>query len=108
MSPRVTGLSHGLGQQWSPMIHMPPQPAFDAYHRWLGIPPKDQPPHHYRLLGLELFESDVDVIEAAANRQMVYVLHWATGEHAAMAQRLLNELSAARRLPARFGEKGGL
>jgi hypothetical protein len=31
---------------------------FDAYHRCLGIPPKDQPPNHYRLLGLELFESE--------------------------------------------------
>ena len=31
--------------------------TFDAYHEWLGIPPKDQPPNHYRLLGIELFES---------------------------------------------------
>lgn len=23
---------------------------FDPYHKWLGIPPKDQPPNHYRLL----------------------------------------------------------
>jgi hypothetical protein len=28
----------------------------DPYDEWLGIPPKDQPPNHYRLLGLELFE----------------------------------------------------
>jgi hypothetical protein len=71
------------------------QPAFDAYYKWLGIPPKDQPPNHYRLLGLELFESDVEVIEAAANRQMAYLRQCATGEHAAAAQRLLDELSAA-------------
>ena len=32
--------------------------SFDAYHRWLGIPSKDQPPNHYRLLTLEPFESD--------------------------------------------------
>ena len=69
---------------------------FDAYYKWLGIPPKDQPPDHYRLLGLQLFESDVDVIEAAANRQMAYVQQRATGEHAAISQKLLNELSAAR------------
>ena len=27
--------------------------AFDPYHKWLGIPPKQQPPDHYRLLGVE-------------------------------------------------------
>jgi hypothetical protein len=25
---------------------------FDPYHRWLGIPPQEQPPNHYRLLAL--------------------------------------------------------
>ena len=28
--------------------------TLDPYHRWLGIQPKDQPPNHYRLLGVEL------------------------------------------------------
>ena len=32
--------------------------GFDPYHKWLGIPPQDQPPNHYRLLGVELFETD--------------------------------------------------
>ena len=47
----------------------PPNDAerFDPYHRWLAIPPKDQPPNHYRLLGVELFEADPDVIENAAD-----------------------------------------
>ncbi|HQU45105.1 MAG TPA: hypothetical protein PK867_19985 [Pirellulales bacterium] len=39
--------------------------AFDPYHKWLGIPPKDQPPNHYRLLGIELFEEDLEVIDLA-------------------------------------------
>ena len=69
---------------------------FDAYHKWLGIPPKDQPPNHYRLLAIELFESDPDVIDSAANRQMAYVQQRAIGEHIAISQKLLNELSAAR------------
>lgn len=30
---------------------------FDPYHKWLGIPPEEQPPHYYRLLGIKLFES---------------------------------------------------
>jgi hypothetical protein len=29
--------------------------AFDAYYQWLGISPKDQPPNHYRLLGIDVF-----------------------------------------------------
>lgn len=69
---------------------------FDPYHKWLGIPPKEQPPNHYRLLALALFESDPDVIDAAANRQMAYLQQRATGEHAELAQKLLNEVSAAR------------
>lgn len=44
------------------------QESFDPYYRWLGIPPKHQPPNHYRLLGLELFENDVEVIRDAAER----------------------------------------
>ena len=69
---------------------------FDPYHKWLGIPPKEQPPHHYRLLGVELFETDADVIDAAANRQMAYLQSCATGPHMALSQKLLNEMAAAR------------
>ncbi len=69
---------------------------FDPYHKWLGIPPKDQPPNYYRLLAIDLFESDPEVIDAAANRQMAYVQQRATGEHTAESQKLLNELAAAR------------
>ncbi len=45
-----------------------PDPPFDPYHKWLGIPAKDQPANHYRLLGLDLFEADAEVIESAAMR----------------------------------------
>ena len=71
-------------------------PVFDAYHAWLGIPAKDHPLNHYRLLGLELFESNLDVIEAAADRQMGFVRQYQSGEHAADAARILNELAIAR------------
>ena len=40
--------------------------AFDPYYTWLAIPPADQPPHHYRLLGIEPLESDRDVMLSAA------------------------------------------
>jgi WD40 repeat protein/tetratricopeptide (TPR) repeat protein len=69
---------------------------FDVYHKWLGIPPSEQPPNQYRLLGVSLFESDPEVIDAAANRQMSYVQGFANSEHAAASQAMLNELSEAR------------
>jgi hypothetical protein len=73
--------------------------AFDAYHKWLGIPPSDSAnggPHHYRLLGLALFESDPDVIQAAADRQMAHVQTYKNGPQAPLSQKLLNEISAAK------------
>ena len=70
--------------------------AFDAYHKWLSIPPHEQPPDHYRLLGLGLFESDPDVIQAAADRQMAHVQTYKNGPHADLSQKLLNEISAAK------------
>lgn len=68
---------------------------FDPYHRWLGIPQSEQPPHHYRLLGIGLFEDDPEVIQSAADRQMAHVRTFQMGRFAADSQRLLNELSAA-------------
>src|SRR5271156_1608401 len=69
---------------------------FDPYHKWLAIPPGEQPPHHYRLLGVAPFEADLDVIEAAADRQMTYIRQCATGQYVKESQQILNELSAAR------------
>ncbi len=69
---------------------------FDPYYKWLGIPPKDQPPNHYRLLGIEIFEADSDVIDTAANKQMAYIQGCANGPHLPLSQKLLNEIAAAR------------
>jgi hypothetical protein len=70
--------------------------SFDPYHKWLGISPKDQPPNHYRLLAIELFERDADVIEGAADRVMGHLRTFQAGLHSAHSQRLLNECAAAR------------
>lgn len=70
--------------------------GFDAYHKWLGIQPAEQPPDHYRLLGVARFESDREVVSAAADRQMAHVKSFAAGQHAAASQALLNELAKAR------------
>ncbi len=69
---------------------------FDPYYVWLGIPPKNQPPDHYRLLGIEAFEPDLRVIESAADRQMAHVKTFQTGKNGADSQRVLNHLSQAR------------
>ncbi len=70
--------------------------SFDAYRKWLGIPREEQPPNHYRLLGIGLFESDVDVISNAADRQMAHVRSFQIGRHSELSQQILNELSGAR------------
>ncbi|QGJ69243.1 Hypothetical protein PBC10988_9130 [Planctomycetales bacterium 10988] len=69
---------------------------FDPYHRWLGISKAQQPPHHYRLLGLELFESDREVIRDAAERQTTHIRKYRLGPYAEDSQRLLNEISKAK------------
>ncbi|HEX5102739.1 MAG TPA: hypothetical protein VFV87_02950 [Pirellulaceae bacterium] len=70
---------------------------FDPYRKWLGIPSREQPPHHYRLLGIALFEDDPDVIENAATRQMTHVRTFQTSkQHGPLSQRILTELSAAK------------
>ncbi len=72
---------------------MPKQ--FNAYHAWLGIPVEEQPPNHYRLLGIPLFESSDDVIQNGLDQRMAHVKSFTIGPHAAESQRLLKELSQA-------------
>jgi len=68
---------------------------FDPYYQWLGIPPKDQPPNHYRLLGIEQFEENVDVISRAADRQIAHVRTFQSGPQGRESQELLNKIAQA-------------
>jgi len=68
---------------------------FDPYHRWLGIPPEEQPPDHYRLLGVSRFETDREVISNASDQRMTHLRTFSAGKRSADSQRLLNEVSAA-------------
>lgn len=70
--------------------------TFDPYHRWLGIPPKDRPPNCYRLLGIDLFEADVEVIRDAAEQRMAHVRTYQLGQYSELSQKILNELAAAK------------
>ncbi len=71
--------------------------GFDPYHQWLGISPKDQPPNHYRLLGLDRFESDPEVIGNVADLCMGFVRTFRAGEHSGLSRQILDELAAARK-----------
>ena len=56
--------------------------SFDPYYDWLGIPPAESAgggPNHYRLLGLQVFESNPRVIENAADRLMTQLRGFAAG-----------------------------
>ena len=68
---------------------------FDAYHVWLGIPPEEQPPNHYRLLGLRAFEKDPDVISNAVDQRRAHLRSVQAGKRGVLSQKLLNEVSAA-------------
>ena len=78
---------------------------FDPYYKWLGISPDERLPTHYRLLGLIAFESDPEVIEAAADRVMSYLQEVSTGAEMARAQKLLGEVSRARLCLLNAGKK---
>jgi serine/threonine protein kinase len=70
--------------------------AFDPFREWLDIPPAEQPPHYYRLLGLRPFESDsVSIAHAADDRATLVGRHF-DGPHAAVAQKLLERIEAVR------------
>ncbi len=70
--------------------------SFDPYLKWLGIRRDKATVDHYRLLGLELFESDTDVIANAAERQIRHVEALAVNENESVGKQILIELRAAR------------
>jgi hypothetical protein len=70
--------------------------SFDAYYKWLGIPPSDQPPNHYRLLGIGLFEPNAEVISDAADSCMAHIRSFQLSAHSEDCDRILNEIARAR------------
>jgi curved DNA-binding protein CbpA len=69
---------------------------FDPYQLWLGIVPADQPPNHYRLLGLRPFENNVEAIRQAAAGRIAQIHSFARGRYADLAERLIAEVNVAR------------
>jgi len=70
--------------------------SFDPYQQWFGIPTGEQPPDHYRLLGVEPFCDDSERIAQAADQQMMRIGALLRGDHAREAQRILGQLASAK------------
>lgn len=70
--------------------------VFDPYLQWLGIHDPQRPPNLYLLTGSALFEPDLIAIANAADRQMEQLRYHQAGPHAVEAQRLLQEVIAAK------------
>ena len=70
---------------------------FDPYRELLDIKSPERPPNHYELLGIDLFEGNRVKIDDAAGERMSRLQELANSEHMDASQKLLNEMSAARR-----------
>ncbi len=70
--------------------------SFDPYHKWLGIRDCGSPPNYYRLLGLELWETDAEIIHDAAFRQLNHVRQFRVGPRREECLRMIEELEQAR------------
>ncbi len=70
--------------------------SFDPYLVWLGIPITEQPPHHYRLLGVPVFEANGMVISLAADRHIGFLESVNDSEHGFLAEQLIKSIDAAR------------
>jgi hypothetical protein len=69
--------------------------AFDPYSQWLGIPPGPRPVDHYRLLGVQRFESDAGLLHTRTMQRMAEVRKYQMGPQGELALRLQQEISRA-------------
>lgn len=73
-----------------------PPPLFDPYRDWLGISSSNRALSHYELLGIDLFESDSEVIARAAEQRSARLLPYDSGVHRETVGRMLKEIVAAK------------
>lgn len=69
--------------------------ALNPYQAWLDIPPTEQPPDHYRLLGVRRFETDPQIIKRAAEMRIAFVRQKAAGSNQEIAKWLIAQIAAA-------------
>lgn len=66
--------------------------SFNPYVEWLGFPSGRRPANHYELLGVALYESDLNVIAQAADALVSRIRRVRPGQHVVEWQQLLDEL----------------
>ena len=64
---------------------------YNLYYKWFGIRPEEMPTNAYRLLGVQVFEPDDDVIANAVQQRTSYLRSFLTSEDGATAQQILDE-----------------
>ena len=67
----------------------------EIYEKWLSIPAVECPPNYYGLLGLPLYESDVDAIKRAGDERIKLVRPKCL-KHRELGTQVLNEIAKAR------------
>ena len=82
--------------------------SFNPYVAWLEIKTAATPPDHYALLGIASFESDRQVISAAAGAQLAKVRGIRPGSRLTEWQRVIDELTAAKTCLCDPNRKGGV
>jgi len=70
-------------------------PEFNPYASWLGIAGKQTPPDHYTLLGVEAFETDLQLIQNAGLKRLSAVRRYSIGKHLELSQLIMNEIAGA-------------
>jgi len=70
--------------------------VMNAYVQWLGLLKRSDPPNHYELLGIALFESDTQQIKQAYYRGVAKVSPYQHGTTAKLCERISKELGEAR------------
>ena len=68
---------------------------FDPFCEWLAIEPHEHPVDHYRLLGIRRFETNPEMIEAAADERMKIIRSFQTGPRGRFTQPILNALDSS-------------
>ena len=96
MTDTLPALFWGMRPGAKPVLSKRTMGDFDPYHLWLQIPPGEQPPSLYRLLGLTHFESDPNVIDNAAEQRLMHLRNVQNGPQGQIAQKIMNEVSRAR------------
>ena len=70
--------------------------SFDPFVEWLGRPAGSPPSNHYELLGLPMFEPDIDLIVHEVDAFRIRIRRIRPGTHLAEWQSLLDRLEAAK------------